>query len=224
MFNIKLSKTMRDVQWSFISLATASLSHLLLRIILGKELGPAGLGLYTLVFTIYMFGMQFAAFGIGAALTKYVAEHNYNIQKAKDFGSSGILGSFISGSMMGILLYLSAGAISISFFHNSEMVDLLKITALCFPFIATQKAVLGVLNGFRKMNHFAFLNITQNILVLFVSIVLVVFFKMNVIGAVLGFIAPTIVISLIALFFVRDIFSASFNGGVTPIIFFLIKF
>jgi O-antigen/teichoic acid export membrane protein len=141
---LRLSKTMRDIQWSFISLAISSFVHFLLRVVLGRELGASGLGLYTLVFTIYMFGMQFAAFGIGAALTKYVAEHNENLNKIEEFVSSGVIGSFISGLTFGIILYLSSNAIAINFFHCSEMVYLLKITSFCFPFIALQKTALGV--------------------------------------------------------------------------------
>jgi O-antigen/teichoic acid export membrane protein len=46
---IMISKTMRDVQWSFIRLAISSAVHFLLRVVLGRELGASGLGLYTLV-------------------------------------------------------------------------------------------------------------------------------------------------------------------------------
>lgn len=207
MFNFKVSKTMKDIQWSFISLATASLSHLLLRIVLGKELGPSGLGLYTLVFTIYMFGMQFAAFGIGAALTKYVAQYSDDQGKIKEFVSSGIIGSLVSGSVMGILLYLLSSTISIQFFHNPEMTELLKLTALCFPFIAMQKSVIGTLNGLRKMEWYAVVNIVQNVSVMLVSIILVLLLDMNVKGAVIGFVAPTILIGTISLIFVKDHFT-----------------
>ena len=203
---LRLSKTMRDIQWSFISLAISSAVHFLLRVILGRELGASGLGLYTLVFTIYMFGMQFAAFGIGAALTKYVAEHNENLKRVKEFVSSGVIGSFISGLTVGIILYLFSGAIAIKFFHSSEMVYLLKITAFCFPFIALQKTVLGTLNGLRKMNYFALLYIVQNVSVFALSVVLVILFKMNVTGAVFGFVLPTIVMGPLALLFIKDLF------------------
>ncbi|KKG67230.1 flippase [Methanosarcina mazei] len=204
MFNFKLSKTMRDVQWSFISLATASLSHLLLRIVLGRELGPSGLGVYTLVFTIYIFGTQFAAFGIGAALTKYVAEFNDDLAKTKEYISSGMIGSVITGSAMGIILYLLSDTISTNIFNIPEMAYLLKITALCFPFIAINKAVLGALNGFRSMKAFAFIDIALNATVLLVSVFLVLFLDMNIFGAVLGFVIPTIFLGLIAIFFARS--------------------
>ena len=204
--NFRLSKTMKDIQWSFISLAISSAVHFLLRVVLGRELGASGLGLYTLVFTIYMFGMQFAAFGIGAALTKYIAEHNENLKKVEEFVSSGVIGSFISGLTFGIVLYLSSDAIAINFFHCPEMVHLLKITAFCLPFIALQKTALGTLNGLRKMNYFAFLNIVQNVSVVTLSVILVILFKMNVTGAVFGFVLPTIVMGPLALVFIKGFF------------------
>ena len=203
---LRLSKTMKDIQWSFISLAISSLVHFLLRVVLGRELGASGLGLYTLVFTIYMFGMQFAAFGIGAALTKYIAEHNENLKRVKEFVSSGVIGSFISGLTFGIILYLSSNVIAINFFHSPEMVHLLKITAFCFPFIALQKTVLGTLTGLRKMNYFALLNIIQNVSVVALSVVLVITFKMNVTGAVFGFVLPTIVMGPLALGCIKNFF------------------
>ena len=207
MFNLKLSKTMKDVQWSFISLVTASFSHLLLRIVLGKELGPSGLGLYTLVFTIYMFGMQFAAFGIGAALTKYIAQYHDDLPKIREYITSGVLGSIVSGTVMGILLYLLSSIISIQFFHNPEMVDLLKLTAFCFPFIAMQKVVIGTLNGMRKMKLYAFVNIVQNVSVMVMSIALVMMLDMGVRGAVIGYVVPTILMGVLSLTLIRENFS-----------------
>lgn len=204
MLNFKLSKTIRDIQWSFISLATSSLSHLLLRVVLGRDLGPSGLGVYTLVFTIYMFGMQFAAFGIGSALTKYVAEFSDNLAKTKEYVSSGIIGSFVTGSAMGIILYLLSEIISINIFNIPEMAYLLKITALCFPFIAISKASLGALNGFRNMKSFAFLDITLNTTILLVSVFLVEFLDMDIFGAILGFVIPTIILGIISVFFIRS--------------------
>lgn len=204
--NYRANKTIRDVQWSFLSLATSSFAHLLLRMVLGKDLGPSGLGTYTLVFTIYMFGMQFAAFGFGAALTNYIAEHKNDVHKTKEYISSGVIGSIISGIIMGILLYSSSEFISTDFFHIPEMVDLLKITAVCFPFIAIQKATTGTLNGFRKMNHFAMVNVLQNTFIFLISVFFVLFLKMGVRGAVIGFVVPTIVIGVFSLLFIRKSF------------------
>jgi stage V sporulation protein B len=206
MFCIKFNKIMKDVQWSFISLASSSIAHLLLRITLGKELGPSGLGLYTLIFTIYMFGTQFAAFGIETALTKYIAEYKDDYLKINKYISSGVFGSLISGLMTGAFLYLLSSFISLNLFHSLEMIDLLKITAICFPFIAIQKAVQGVLNGSCNMKSFAYLNIGQNVLILVFSIFFVRFLKMGLEGAIIGLVIPTIIVGILSLYFIKNNF------------------
>jgi stage V sporulation protein B len=199
-----MSKAMIDVQWAFISIATASLAHFILRIVLGRELGPDGLGVYTLAFTIYLFGMQFAAFGIGAALTKYVAEFLEDKVAIRNYVSSGMTSSVITGGLMGVVLFLLAPYIAISFFHVPELEGMIQLTALCYPFIAIQKAVLGTLNGFRRMHLYALLNIIQNVAVVAVSISLVLLFEMGVMGAVIGFVGPTVLISALCPVLIRE--------------------
>lgn len=206
MFNFKISKTLKDVQWSFVSLATASLSHLLLRIVLGRELGPDGLGIYTLVFTIYLFGMQFAAFGIGSALIKYVAEFSDEKHLVKEYFSSGLLGALVIGTLIAILLYIISDFVAVSIFHVQEMGDYLKYVSFCLPFIAIQKIVLGTLVGLRKMKIDALINIIQNTFIFALSVYLVLFLDTNVKGAVLGFVVPTIFVSLLSIFFVKENF------------------
>lgn len=201
---IPLSKALIDVQWAFISIVTASLAHFILRIILGRELGPDGLGVYTLAFTIYLFGMQFAAFGIGSALTKYVAEFLDDRATIRNYVSSGMTSSIITGTLMGVVLYLLAPYIAISFFHVPELEGMIQLTALCYPFIAVQKAVNGTLNGFRRMHLYAFLNIVQNVTVVAASIALVLLFEMGVMGAVIGFVGPTILVSALSPILIRD--------------------
>ncbi len=195
---------MVDVQWAFISIVTTSLAHFILRIILGKELGAEGLGLYTLAFTIYLFGMQFAAFGIGVALTKYVAEFIEDVSSIRNYVSSGMSSSIITGTIMGVLLYFLAPYIAISLFDAPELALYIKLAAVCYPFIAIQKAVLGTLNGFRKMHLFALLNIIQNFLAVVVSITLVLLFGMGVFGAVIGFVAPTVLIGILCPVLIRQ--------------------
>jgi stage V sporulation protein B len=199
-----LNKRLIDIQWSFLSLCAPAFTYFILRIIYGKFLGADGLGLYTLVFTIYLFGTQFAEFGIGAALTKYIAEYEGDHKRTKDLISVGLKSSVISGMLIGTILFSFSDLISFDLFHNPEMVSLLKIISLCFPFIAIQKAVLGTLNGFLKMKDFAFLSVVQNFLTLILSIFLVIYFKIGIIGAVFGFVIPTIIVGSLSLLFVKD--------------------
>jgi O-antigen/teichoic acid export membrane protein len=155
--------------------------------------------------------MQFAAFGIGAALTKYVAQFYEDKKKTSEYITSGIIGSTISGTLIGIALYFSSSIIAIDFFAIPSMEELLKVTSLCFPFIAIQKAVIGTLNGYRKMRTFALVNIIQNVSVVLLSLGLVLLLNMNVMGAVIGYVVPTIVTGTLSLYFTRqDIKPSSF--------------
>ncbi|WP_319507382.1 flippase [uncultured Methanolobus sp.] len=214
---------MKDVQWSFISLATASLSHLLLRIVLGRELGPSGLGLYTLVFTIYMFGMQFSGFGIGSAVSKYVSEFKEDTQKTKEYISAGLSGSLITGFVMAFLLYFVSDMISMSIFNIPEMGYFLKLVSFCLPFIAIQKMALGTLIGFQKMKRYALINIIQNTLILILSVYLVLFLDEGVRGGILGFVIPTVITSLLSVAFVKELHivpSFLFTGTLKKVIWF----
>ncbi|WP_369423953.1 flippase [Methanooceanicella nereidis] len=188
------------------SIAISSLVHFLLRIIIGKDLGVDGLGVYTLIFTIYLFGMQFANFGIGAAITKYVAEKNEDISSITRFVSYGIISSVLVGTIISIILFFLSPFISLYIFHDSNVEILLKITALCFPFIAVQKAVLGGLNGLRKMKYYAFLNIILNVLTIIVSIILVIILNMGIIGAVIGFVIPTVISGILSFITIKEYF------------------
>jgi stage V sporulation protein B len=194
---------MLDVQWAFLSIFTASLANFILRIVVGRELGPTGLGVYTLAFTIYLFGMLFAAFGIGAAQTKYIAEFIDDHTTVRKYVSSGMTSSIITGTLTGIVFFFLAPYIAISFFKIPELVGLIQLIALCYPFIAIQKSVLGTLNGFRKMHLYALLNIIQNISTVGVSIVLVKVFGLGVQGAVIGLVAPTILIGILCPLLIR---------------------
>lgn len=200
------SKARLDVQWALVSLVTSSLAHFLLRLVLGRELGAESLGLYTLAFTIYLLGMQFAAFGIASALTKYVAEFWEEHTTVQRYVSSGLTTSLITGTAMGVVLFLMAPLIANIFFQMPALEEPIRLIALCFPFIAVQKAVLGTLNGHRRMRSYAFLNIVQNVTVVLISILLAIGMGLGVLGAVLGFVLPTIAISALCPLLIRDSF------------------
>ncbi len=198
-------------QFAFISLATSSVAHLLLRIIIGKELGALGLGSYTLLFIIYMLGLQFSSFGVGFALTKYVPEAINDDFKLKTLISSGLFISGISGILMCIAIYLLSSMIAIDLFHNPALIYPIKIISICYPFLAIEKCVLGILNGLGRMKHYAFVNLIQNILIFTITGWLVIFWKLGIFGASVAFIASSIITGCIALLFIKDFVQLSDN-------------
>lgn len=212
-FNILINKNKNiiDLQFTFISIFISSFIHLILIIILSKDLSVSDLGLYTLLFTIYILLGPISNLGLGIALTTYVSKDINDDNILNKYISSGIIGSILYGIILSILLILFSGFISDNIFHAHQMGELLIIVAFCIPFFSFQKVVLGILNGFRLMNNYAFINILQNILMIILSAIFVIIFKMGVYGAVLGFVIPTIIVGIISYIFIKNLFKISLN-------------
>jgi stage V sporulation protein B len=204
----------RDVAFSFVSLAISAVVHFALRVYLARYLGESDLGLYTLSFTIYSFGMLFGAFGIGNALTKYVAEFRDDTPRTSQLLTNGIIASFAIGCIMALLLYASAPAIANRFFDMPELAPLLRIVSIAFPFIAMEKATLGFLNGLRQMRLFAVINISQNILMVALTVLLTLS-GYGLEGAAWALVLPVVVLSLFSLFIVRG---SVVRPGLSPFI------
>lgn len=192
------------LKWAFFSTIVSSFSHLVLRVALGNSLGPGGLGIYTLIFTFYLFGLSFSGFGIGAAIRKNIAENHHNQSIVNEYISNGLILSVITGLIVSILLWFLSPMIATSFFKIEELETYLKFVALAFPFIAIQKAVLNTLNGLKKIKMYSLITIIQNSTIVIASVIFVVFLKLGLYGATLGIVIPTIVISLLSIIAIKD--------------------
>lgn len=197
-----VQKFAKDVGFSFASLGISALVHFILRIFLARYLGAGDLGLYTLSFTVYSFGMLLSAFGIGAALVKYIAEFKEDTLRTNLMVSSGSITTFLIGCVFGLILYVCSAPIAHIFFDMPELEGLLRIVAIAFPFIALSKATLGFLNGLRRMRLFAFINIAQNVLTIILTIALVLG-GYGLTGAVSALVLPIVLLSLFSLFSIR---------------------
>ncbi len=197
-----VQKFAKDVGYSFAGLAISGAAHFVLRIFLARYLGPADLGLYTLSFTAYSFGLLLSAFGIGAALTKYVAEYKGDNPRISALVSTGSLISFIIGIIMGLMMFIAAAPIANHFFHMPQLGPLLRIIAISLPFIALEKATLGFMVGLRRMRTYAALQIFQNVLMVILTVVLVII-GYGLIGAVFALVVSIVLTSLISVFIIR---------------------
>jgi O-antigen/teichoic acid export membrane protein len=206
----------QDVVLSLASLATSQLVHFILRIFLARYFDKEELGVYTLAYTFFSFGVLLSAFGIGGGLSKYVAEN-------KDDGLAlptmrkgrlllvALVSSVAIGCAMWLALHFSSHWVANSFFEMPELSTLLQIVAFSFPFVALQKATLGFLNGMRRMGLYAFINVSQNVLTLILTVVLAVL-GYGLEGAVVAMVAPIVLFSLYSLFALRGYVSRPLQG------------
>ena len=192
---------LRDVGWSFASIAVSAGIQFLLRVFLARHYHADDIGLYTIAFTFYSFGLVLAGFGVETALTKYVAERA-DPARTNLLATSGIGISFVIGIGFGLVLYSASPYIADSFFKMPELVVLLRTVSISFPFIALEKAVLGFLNGTRRMRLYAAINIVQNVLVIILTVLLAMA-SLAIEFAVVGLVLPMIAVSMLSLLYIR---------------------
>lgn len=211
-----IGRFIRDVGFSFASLAVSALVHFVLRVFLARYMGEGDLGLYTLCFTVYSVGMLVGAFGIDTALTKYVAQFKEDRSRTSVLLTNGILESLAIGCVMALVLYTSASIIADRFFHMPELTPLLRIVSVALPFIAMEKATLGFWNGLRQMRLYAIINVVQNMLIVAVTVLLVLA-GYGLEGAAWGLVLPVAGMGLLSVFLVRGSlirpWGASFTGA-----------
>jgi stage V sporulation protein B len=217
---------LQDTLLSFLSLGMSTFVHFILRVFLAWYMGDGGdeaLGLYTLSYTAYSFGVLLSAFGIGGAVAKYAAESGDDASRRGRYLLVGLVSSFFIGCLMWMALHFSSPLIAQRGWDKPEMTVLLQIVAASFPFLALEKTTLGFLNGVRRMTLYAFVNIFQSILTIVLTVVLVLM-GYGLKGAVVGLVVPIAVLSLISLFATRRDLRWPARGQSFPILKMLLWF
>lgn len=136
---------------------------------LGRVIGSAGIGLYQLVLSIYTFAVTFATSGIKLSTTRLVVEAMTNNKSKKSVVIRCIGYSLCFGVVAFLVLFIFADEISVVFLHDVRTALSLKVLAFTLPFLAVSSAFCGYFTAIRKINRFAFTQIAQQIVRMFVT-------------------------------------------------------
>lgn len=125
---------------------------IILKVWLAAKIGAEGIGLYQLVFSLYLFAATFATSGICTAVTRLVSEELVVGSKA---GIKRILGTCIKLSVLIavvsiIVLFFGAKFISLKILHDTRAILSLKILAFSLPFMGVCSCVKGYFMARRK--------------------------------------------------------------------------
>ncbi len=187
-----------DVGWVFFSSIITLFIGFIIRPLLARWLGPDGLGLYSVIFTIYVIFLIPANLGLSPAVVKYVAQYKEKRKEVSKISSAGLLVSLIFGTITSVILYFLSPYIT-DFFDMSKLLNLIPILCIVFPLASFFQTELGILNGLREMRHFAFLTIFQQICMAFFIIILVSC-GFGVWGAVIGIVSSPLLPIVVGLF------------------------
>lgn len=141
---------------------------------ISNKIGAEAVGVYSLIMSVYLFGITIANSGINLATTRIVSEQDafsmeVGIKKAM---KKCLIYSFIMGSIACILLYTLSESITINFLHGKVSSYPLKILAVSLPFLAISYCVNGYFSGLRKVKKTVYAQVLQE----FLKISLISFF------------------------------------------------
>jgi len=131
--------------------------------IVGRWLGPTGLGLYSLSFILYGLAGLVGNFGVSQSLVRYTAANEERHTVLGEVCFSGLLVSAVCGALAGFILFQLRQPIA-SLLHEPAMASCIAVISFSIPFSSLILAETGLLNGLRRMATFAGVISTQVIL------------------------------------------------------------
>jgi stage V sporulation protein B len=199
-----------DVSWVLASSAVNLALGFVLRIILARWLGSYDLGLYTMVLTVQQFATLFAAQGIMAALTKFVAEYHEDEEQLSQMICSAFTITLVFAVAATLLLFFLANFIA-GLFNMPQLAHLLRIVSISIPFIVINQTSLGLENGLRRMKHYSAQIIMRSALMT-VFIVTLVWLGYGVEGTVWGMVLSVVGTCIWGLYLARKFYHIAYHN------------
>ncbi|MBQ5808312.1 MAG: oligosaccharide flippase family protein [Clostridia bacterium] len=132
-----VSLIMRTVAVSFNSYVTA-------------RIGAAGMGLYTLITSVYAFSVTLATSGINLGVTRTVAEALAKNRSAKKEMARALAYAAFFGSLAFFVLFLGAETIGRDLLADTRTIKSIRIFAVSLPFIALSSCFNGYFCAVRR--------------------------------------------------------------------------
>ena len=210
--NDSLRKIAKGAGITFFGAMAGMFIGLLVRVAIARFLGPEDYGLFSLGEATLIIALSISMIGLATGVVRYVSFYN----ERKDVGR--VKGTIISSLKMGVftssiltgVLFFGAGWISLTFFHEPNLVPVLRIFVISLPFLVLAQILLVVTVGFQDMKYNVYVrDLFQNIFRLPI-ILFLLFMGFGVLGATTGYIAAIIAMPFLAFYFLeKRVFSIS---------------
>ncbi|MCW3997067.1 MAG: oligosaccharide flippase family protein, partial [Candidatus Bathyarchaeota archaeon] len=163
-------------------------------IIVGMLIDQGEYGLYTIALIPATTFLLFQDWGVGSALTKYIANYR-GAKREEDLRSvisSGLAFEVITGLTLTLLSLLTANLVASTILGNSEAAFLVTLVSITILFTAIYNGSLCVFIGFERM-ELSTVSMIIRAVVQGVLSPLLVFLGLGAVGVVVGFTAASIV-------------------------------
>ena len=127
-------------------------------IYISKTIGEEAVGVFSLVMSVYMFGITLASAGINISSTRIVSEElaSNNELGAKKAATRCILFSLLFGTCASTIFFIFADFITIHCLHNRISKNVIYLICIALPFISMSSAINGYFTAVRRVYKNAF--------------------------------------------------------------------
>jgi len=170
--------------------------QLLFSILVARFFGAEGLGLYALAFTVTTITAVVARLGIDQALLRFVAIHAAEEQWARLKGFM-IRGAWIitaSGSVLTVLLFLSADMVSGQLFNKPELILPLRLMALTIVPFSLISLLAECLRAIKRIRDCTLVQGVLPPLMACLLLVPVYFLGVGILGAVIAYVCSILLV------------------------------
>ncbi len=121
------------------------------RVFLAKQIGSEGVGLYQLIFSVYMLVATFATTGISTAVTRLVSANiEKGIKAVKKIMQKAVLVTIVVGGATSVITFLFAPVIAKYWIKDLDAVNAIKILSFSLTFMGISSCVRGYFIARRK--------------------------------------------------------------------------
>ena len=142
---------------------------------ISREVGAEGVGLYTVVMTVYSFALTLATSGISLTVTRLVASAlgEGRPSEISKILKGALLYSGFFGFLSSLLLFFGAGFIGDGILFDGRTVDSLKILAFSLVPISLSSVYSGYFIGVKRVGFNAAVSVFGQLLKIIVTVILV---------------------------------------------------
>lgn len=126
-------------------------------LLLARWLGVDGYGLYVLAVSAASIFTGLSLLGLDRAMIRYVAIMARRRDRSGLLGTIrlGLVVSTAGGIILGIVLYVAATPVADGLFDEPDLAPLLELMAVVVPFLTISSVLVGVAQGFKRMEYSA---------------------------------------------------------------------
>jgi PST family polysaccharide transporter len=174
---------------SFFS-AIVTFIRLLSGFLVGKVIavitGPSGIALVGQFSNFISIILNFANGAVNNGVVKYTAQYGEDKEELETIFSTAFKISLYCSAVTGLVLLVLAKPFAYLIFKDYALAYLVRVFGFTVIFYSLNSLLIAILNGRREIKKYAIVNTTGSITGLFITIVLVYFYKIN--GALLALI------------------------------------